>query len=375
MADEDHSMQTQPGMQDPPTHPLNEANLAQFTQEAHAGPFQPQAPAQTTFQPQAPAQTTHAAPFQTHFQLPAAVAEHIQVQDQRIEDLRDTLQQLLVQTQTRSATVKFNKPDLYHGHNRTAAYSFIVQCENNFASIKFSSENLQVRWVASFLRGAAASWIEPHLSAKDDPLIDSWTTFRAAFLQAFGDPHRLESVASRLFKLRQTGSVADYSSEFFRLASDLKWDDKVLMARFKDGLKPDVRTFLFVNGTEFDSTRAMSDMATAIDSAMYQNARHATKDHGAVMNYQAAANRAKSSSQTASGPAPMDLDAQSTPKGPLTPQERQRRLQMGLCFYCAGNHILARCPIAKPRPARIQGTEEGSSGEGLAQTSQSGNST
>ncbi|KAM7406710.1 hypothetical protein PAMA_002763 [Pampus argenteus] len=34
----------------------------------------------------------------------------------------------------------------------------------------------------------------------------------------------------------------------------------------------------------------------------------------------------------------------------LTPEERRRRQQEGSCFYCGQtNHLLAACPIRKPR--------------------------
>jgi len=45
----------------------------------------------------------------------------------------------------------------------------------------------------------------------------------------------------------------------------------------------------------------------------------------------------------------------------------------GLCFYCAGKHIIAQCPVAKPRTARIQAIDE-SSENYQAQTSLQGDS-
>jgi hypothetical protein len=44
---------------------------------------------------------------------------------------------------------------------------------------------------------------------------------------------------------------------------------------------------------------------------------------------------------------PMQLDGIGTGrKGPLTADERQRRIQNGLCFYCGGKHLRANCKLA-----------------------------
>jgi len=44
---------------------------------------------------------------------------------------------------------------------------------------------------------------------------------------------------------------------------------------------------------------------------------------------------------------PMEIDATKTgkPRGPLTPEERQRRKDLKLCLYCGGtNHNANSCP-------------------------------
>ena len=53
-------------------------------------------------------------------------------------------------------------------------------------------------------------------------------------------------------------------------------------------------------------------------------------------------------------PRAMDVDALAAQqprvgaRPPLTPEERQRRLNNNLCLYCAGNHMRANCPLARP---------------------------
>ena len=48
-----------------------------------------------------------------------------------------------------------------------------------------------------------------------------------------------------------------------------------------------------------------------------------------------------------SGPIPMDLDGSRGPRGALTPEERRRRAEGGLCAYYGGaDHTIATCPRA-----------------------------
>ena len=316
---------------------------------------------------------------QPNIQLIDQANFHIQQLERELAVTRGQVEVLVAnQNNPRLSTAKLNKPPEFHGRDRALAYDFIVQIENQFAGLHFTSEAQKIRFFHSFLRDEASRWFQPHANAANDPLANSWPAFRAAFLLQFGDPQRTETVATQLFRLRQVTSVSNYAGEFFRLATELDWNEEALMARFKDGLKPHVRTNLAINGTTFTNTKDLATLATTIDHATFINTpTFANKTYGnppvlptsrRTFSYQHVAPAA-----AAGGPTPMELDAQQVPRGPLTPQERLRRQQEGLCFYCAGKHIIAQCPLAKPRTARIQAIE-GSSGEYQAQSSLQGDS-
>lgn len=306
-----------------------------------------------------------------HIQQLRAALEQTQI------SLASTQAQLQTITQNqnapRSEGIRFNKPPEFHGNNRALAYDFLVQVENHFASLQFTSDEQRVRWVHSFLRGEASKWFQPYLANNDSTLLRDWPAFRAAFLETFGDPQRAETVATQLFRLRQTSSVNLYAAEFFRLAADLKWDEQALMARFLDGLKPQLRAALAVNGAVFNTTREMRSLAAKIDHALFVNGpAFSTKPTSSTLGVPGTrrlpTSYAPGAPVVTSAPVPMDVDAQQQARGPLTPQERLRRQQEGLCFYCAGKHVIAQCPVARPRTARIHAIEDGQ-GEDQAQTS------
>jgi hypothetical protein len=53
----------------------------------------------------------------------------------------------------------------------------------------------------------------------------------------------------------------------------------------------------------------------------------------------------------------MDLNAVSFKK--ITPEERQRRMDLRLCLYCGGSgHQVRGCPVKKPIHANVMTAEE-----------------
>jgi hypothetical protein len=136
---------------------------------------------------------------QQHIQLINQANFHIQQLEQQLAITRGQVEVLVAnQNNPRPSTAKLNKPPEFHGRDRALAYDFIVQIENQFASLHFTSEAQKNLFVHSFLRDEASRWFQPHANAANDPLAHSWPAFRAAFLLQFGDPQRTETVAMQL---------------------------------------------------------------------------------------------------------------------------------------------------------------------------------
>jgi len=74
--------------------------------------------------------------------------------------------------------------------------------------------------------------------------IPDFVVWGEQFLERFGDPDEKATAERQIKSLKQTGSAAIYTSEFFQLASRLNWNDASLMSQYHEGLKEKVKDFL-----------------------------------------------------------------------------------------------------------------------------------
>lgn len=91
---------------------------------------------------------------------------------------------------------------------------------------------------ARFLAGKAQQWYR--FKTQDHYRFRSWADFRRSFISVYGEPDREWKARQRLTKLRQTGSLSDYVSEFQLLAMKANDNDDSsgqLISRFIDGLR------------------------------------------------------------------------------------------------------------------------------------------
>ena len=104
-----------------------------------------------------------------------------------------------------SSSPKSKLPETFHGQ-KSKLREFITQCKLYwvFNADKFATDVERTLWAASFLRGKAFDWIEPHLNDAMDnvvppELVDSnaedytrklfntWDGFEEGIIQIFGD--------------------------------------------------------------------------------------------------------------------------------------------------------------------------------------------
>jgi hypothetical protein len=118
--------------------------------------------------------------------------------------------------------LKLNKPPEFDGRDKRAANTFLMHLQLHFfaAPHHFPDDCTKILFAATYLRGSAFTWLEPHLSW-NDPLVQSWDAFQEAFLSSLRDPNRERTVTCELSALTQAGSTTAYSTEFFHLSAFL----------------------------------------------------------------------------------------------------------------------------------------------------------
>jgi hypothetical protein len=101
--------------------------------------------------------------------------------------------------------------------------------------------------------------------------LNSWGDLEAAFLSAFGDPDAGRAAERKITELEQTGTTADYWTEFQTLKADLTWNDSAYRAQFRRGLHWKVKEQLSMLSEQPKDLNELVAAATRIDNARCEN--------------------------------------------------------------------------------------------------------
>jgi hypothetical protein len=251
-------------------------------------------------------------------------------------------------------------PDKFDG-TRSKFRGFVNQIRliTALQAERYPTEESRVGLVGTLLTGQALSWFAP-LFEKRSPILNNFETFLEAFAEAFGEHDKTRWATTKIRSLRQgTRSVSVYASDFRQLACDINWDEEALMSQFYWGLRDDVKDLLLSLPDPQTLNEAISQ-AVKCDNRLFQRrqdqrTRQQTVRHGPTM--------AASSLNSRSEPEDMQIDAVRVKT--LTPEERKRRMEEGLCLYCGEKgHKIGSCSkkqnrrTVRTRGAFVQENEE-----------------
>jgi hypothetical protein len=278
------------------------------------------------------------------------------------------------------------KPTKYDGQDKAAANIFVASLklyvQGNVALFAGCTEAQKVTWAITYLTDKAFAWIHPYTINSTAPnailILQNFDNFCSALLNALGDPNIAHTNLRRLKQLRQTSSATSYRTEFEKLSMYVSWDDESLRSLFYDGLKDAIKDALANLPEEPEDFESFKALCIRIDERHYERKqdgkRSPDKPHKSSNDKSGSGNH--SSRQQAyrqpntSGPAAMDLDASSNNRfKPLTPDERQRRMENNLCLYCGkAGHSARDCPNKKkPKTGHLRATLTGPSDASPAQ--------
>ncbi|KAF8752752.1 Retrotransposon gag protein [Rhizoctonia solani] len=203
----------------------------------------------------------------------------------------------------------------------------------------FVNNRQKVLYMASYLREtqAAQDWVAG-TRISHPQLFNNFKAFTDAFESHFGSPNKVDEALRKLKELKQTGSAA---SGIFPLNM------------FFGGLKLEVQRWIYQLP---DGKRgSLDDLVTrAIDSdnRLHELTRsNRPTASSSTSSKPSTSTPTSATSQTTSGPAPMDLGATRIVK-PLDAAEKDRRKRLGLCGYCGGSHSLDDCQLLKEKNDR-----------------------
>lgn len=303
-------------------------------------------------------------------------------QQEQIQQLQAQLAQIQTQSQPpilqttpidqpagRLSEPKTSPPPEFDGTRARECRPFLSHCRINFQTqpSRFTTEHSKVFYAIGYLRGPAFELVEPYLdetrNLQRPAWLDTFTSFAQYINSAFGVLDEAQQAERRLRSLQQTGSAIQYYTRFLSFASLLQWDDQALRSQFYHGLKPHIKDDL-AHLDRPDSLESLKDLAIRIDNRLFERLQERKDERpngsgGSTFHPNHRFNNTMKPfiphRPVGTGPTPMDIDAlntQSTPRGPLSEQEKQRRRQKNLCLYCGQpNHTVENCPL-RPQASR-----------------------
>lgn len=212
--------------------------------------------------------------------------------------------------------------------------------------------------------GNPSAWFTA-IQKTNDALLDNFEALIADFRHHFGDSDLAGTAQRTIDNLQQTGSCANYAAKFKEQLPFLDLSEATKIFYFDRHLKKEVQAALIhvrpkpktFEGyvkicIEIDndihsrklSWKAAEPVSTSKPSHSKQP-RQDTPRHNPTQS-----NSPPPSSQALPPGVPMEIDATrvSRPRGPLTPEEKERRRKLGHCLYCDGaGHNAVDCPNKK----------------------------
>lgn len=250
-------------------------------------------------------------------------------------------------------TVRVREPRVFNG-KAAEVEAFIDEVSNaiHLQRRSLTTDYDRSIYLAAYLEdGSPKSWYQAiRLTATH--LLDDFDSLIENFRAHFGDSDLEASAYRKIASLKQTGSVANYASRFRELLVHLDWSESSKIAAFKQGLKDHVKTLLITvrqKPKEFDE---FVKICVEIDNDYHQheletkNSRHGpSKSNKSHHSDSRPPPPPPAAAPVLPQGEPMQIDATKTRRGPLTAQERERRIKNNLCVYCGGDgHKVDSCP-------------------------------
>ncbi|KAL1918100.1 uncharacterized protein VTP21DRAFT_3366 [Calcarisporiella thermophila] len=224
-------------------------------------------------------------------------------------------------------TLQPGKPDYFHGNYGEDVDSWIASIRRFLQLYKLPPQD-ELFYAISYLKGNALAWWNTYeRRAKfNQELMPTTFDHLAQLLHAHFKPIGSEVIArERLDRLRQTGSVQEYAYAFQTIINDIPEINSETLQCFIRGLKPNTQAEVKIRQPKsleeainltaniFDQVKYPSFHRNPSSSPMHQKTSHVPFDPAT----------------------PMEIDGVQTQRlKKLTPEERNRLIQMGACLRC-----------------------------------------
>jgi Ty3 transposon capsid-like protein len=261
------------------------------------------------------------------------------------------------QTTTINSTFKEPKvptPDKFNG-NKKDIKNFIASIKNliQLQPSRFPNEETKILYTSTLLSGDALTWFRTQQTLPTT-LENFWTQLN----HIFGDPCAEWTARDALRKLNQGKmSCVAYTTKFHHLSLETGYDTNALYQMYHDGLNDQIKDALSQAVDVPLDLEKYVNLCIKIDNRQFsRRMEKATHGPGNYSQPRQPYRPTTSVMMPANTATPMQLDAVFPVPGPLSQEEKQRRMTLGLCLYCGtSGHLAKSCPKKSRLNAKVQG--------------------
>ena len=226
----------------------------------------------------------------------------------------------------------------------------------------YPTEQSKLAYALSRLKEKALEQMQPYLERDGNIALVDMNAFYTKLQLAFGDPDRKATAQRELRQLRQKNKEFYlYLSDYQRLVPDTGFDDEAKRSILLDGLSSELKSALITVDlpASLDNTLQVLQKIDNRFRSVQASLRKPFTYGGTSRSSSAPSTPTTKTSSSPTTPAPrpaptpsvdsdvMDLST-SRRRGPITPAERSRRMNEGLCMYCGeSGHFANACPVSK----------------------------
>lgn len=227
----------------------------------------------------------------------------------------------------------------FHGHPKENVLDWLSEMDEYLGAVNANPVQ-KVIATRLLMRDNARRWLKLCPAAPDT--VDPWEFFKRNIRKRFESPNLKFFARTRLYELKQKGSVTKYIADFQDICSQIEdITEPEALQTFLMGLKPQIQVHFAGNpALRVDLNTAMQ-VAESLDKVQYQNRNffHAPWSHPAP--------------ETLPVAEPMDLDnvqvhpnTQSRFQRPsMINDVKQKDFTENRCFYChEPGHMISACP-------------------------------
>uniref|UniRef100_A0A3P9LGA0 Gypsy retrotransposon integrase-like protein 1 n=1 Tax=Oryzias latipes TaxID=8090 RepID=A0A3P9LGA0_ORYLA len=232
------------------------------------------------------------------------------------------------------------QPEPFYG-NVDAFGGFLLQCQLIFqqAPRYYHSDHSKISLIVNSLRSKALQWAQAFLASHPIAHLP-YDSFIGEFRLVFDQPRKQEEAVRRLLSLKQGNRpVSDHLIDFRILAVEAGWPDSALKGVFYQSLNERIKDHL-CSQPEADS---FEDLVTAaLRSDIRLRERFAEQRRKSPVNPSPPMHAVQPSNRETLDNVPHEPMQIGHSK--LSPEERDKRRDEGLCFYCGqAGHMVSDC--------------------------------